>query len=84
VEVRPGVEGDPFFPGVMMVESKPTFDKEAPPLQGLMLLHLPHAALADDVTTAAAVSEAAAATDLSEEDFVVGPIEKVKRFKNVR
>jgi hypothetical protein len=82
VEVRPGVDGDPSLPEVMLVESTPAFAEEAPPLRGLMLLHLPQAALADEVTPSIAVSEAALATGLSEEDFVVGPIDKVKRFEN--
>jgi hypothetical protein len=84
VEVRPGVEGDSYLPEVMLVESTPEFAEDAPPLQGLMLLHLPQADLADEVTTSAAVSEAAVATGLSEEEFVVGPIEKVKRFRDPR
>jgi hypothetical protein len=84
VEVRPGVDDDPYFPEVMLVESKPAFDESAPPLRGLMLLHLPQAVLADELTASVAVSEAAVATGLSEEDFVVGPIDKVKRFENLR
>jgi hypothetical protein len=84
VEVRPGVEDDSYFPEMMLVESEPAFDKAAPPLRGLMLLHLPQAVLADELTASAAVSEAAVATGLSEEDFVVGPIDKVKRFENLR
>jgi hypothetical protein len=84
VEVRPGVDDDSYFPKVMLVESKPAFDEAAPPLQGLMLLHLPQAVLADEVTISSAVSEAAVATGLSEQEFVVGPIDKVKRFKNLR
>jgi hypothetical protein len=49
-----------------------------------MLLHLPEVALADEVTVSAAVSEAALATGLPEEVFVVGSIDKVKRFRNLR
>jgi L-lysine epsilon oxidase-like protein len=83
VEIRPGAEGDSYFPEVMLVESKPEFAEDVPPLQGLMLFHLPEGALADEVTTSA-VSEAAVATGQSEEEFVVGPIDKVKRFRNLR
>jgi hypothetical protein len=84
VEVHPGVDGDSYLPEVMMVESAREFAEDAPPLQGLMLLHLPQAVLADEVTISSAVSEAAVATGLSEQEFVVGPIDKVKRFKNLR
>lgn len=84
VEVRPGVADDSYFPEVMMVESKPGFTEVAPPRQGLMLLHLPQAVIADEETAAAAVSEAVAATGGLEDEFVTGPIEKVKRFRNLR
>ena len=84
VESRPGIVDDPYFPETMLVESKPGFATEAPPLQGLMLLHLSESVAADEVSASTAVSEAAAASGLSEEEFTAGPIDKVNRFRSRR
>jgi hypothetical protein len=84
VEVRPGVADDPYFPAEMMVESKPGFTETAPPRQGLTLLHLPAAVMADEAAAATAVAETVAATGGMEDEFVIGPIEKVRRFRNLR
>lgn len=82
VEVRPGVADDPFFPEVMMVESTPGFIEKAPLRQGLSLLDVPALAAADE--EAAAVTEAVAAVGGLEEEFVTGPIEKIRRFRSLR
>lgn len=84
VEVRPGVKNDDYFPDQMQVESKPGFKEKVPMLQGLMLLDVPIAAMASEEGIALAVSEAAEATGHEEEEFVVGPIDKIHRFRNVR
>jgi hypothetical protein len=84
VEVRPGVKKDAFFPDQMMVESKPGFTKKAPPLQGLMLLDLSLETIASEESVATAVAEAAEATGHDEDEFVVGPIDKINRFRNAR
>jgi hypothetical protein len=64
-----------------MVESVPGFSKKAPRLQGLMLLHLPETDASAE-SRAAAVEDAAAATGHDEEEFIVGPIDKINRFRN--
>jgi hypothetical protein len=82
VEERPGVANDDFFPDQMMVESKPGFKKPAPLLQGLMLLDLSRETAASEESVAIAVAEAAEATGHDEDEFVVGPIDKINRFRN--
>jgi len=84
VEERPGVANDDFFPDQMMVESKPGFKKRAPLLQGLMLLDLSLETAASEESVAIAVAEAAEATGHDEDEFVVGPIDKINRFRNAR
>jgi len=84
VEVREGVANDPLLPDVMLVESKPGFSVPSPPLQGLMLLHLAEGTLESEESTAIAVSEAAEATGHAEEEFIVGPIDKIRRFRNIQ
>jgi hypothetical protein len=84
VEVRPGVKNDDYFPDQMMVESKPGFTKKAPLLQGLMLLDVSKETMASEESVAIAVTEAAEATGHDEEEFVVGPIDKINRFRNTR
>lgn len=83
VEVRPGIADDPYFPEEILVESRPGFSKKSPRLQGLMLLHISETAASDE-SIAEAVADAAAATGHDEEEFTVGPIDKINRFRNVR
>src|SRR5215213_609919 len=84
VEVRPGIKNDDFFPAQMLVESKPGFTEKAPLLQGLMLLDVSRETMASEESVAIAVAEAAEATGHDEEEFVVGPIDKINRFRNTR
>jgi hypothetical protein len=81
VEVRPGITDDPYFPEEILVESKPGFSKKSPRLQGLMLLHVAETAASDE-SIAEAVADAAAVTGHDEEEFSVGPIDKINRFRN--
>ncbi len=83
VEVRPGITDDPYFPEEIMVESVPGFLKKAPRLQGLMLLHVAETAASEE-RNAEAIADAAAATGHDEEEFIVGPIDKINRFRNIR
>src|SRR5215213_10479066 len=86
VETRPGVEGDPVLPEVMLVESKPGFPKvEAiPPRRNLMALHVHDVEMEDVEAIDAAVAAAAEATGRPEDEFMSGVIDKVKRFRSTR
>jgi hypothetical protein len=83
VEVRPGIAEDPYFPEEILVESRPGFSEKSPRLQGLMLLHLSER-LASDESVATTIADAAAATGHDEDEFIVGPIDKINRFRNSR
>lgn len=83
VEMREGVKGDQELPEVMLVESKPEFPEveSISANRNLIALHISEAA---EEGQAEAVSLAAQAADRSEEEFMSGYIEKVRRFKDVR
>lgn len=83
VEVREGVKDDPELPEVMMVETTPEFPnvEAISPKRNLLALHISEA---ETEGQAEAVSLAAESADRSEEEFMSGYIEKVRRFKDVR
>ena len=81
VETRPGVPDDPDFPPVMRVESTPGFaagilDRA----NGLIVIHAPEAGA--DLEASGSVAAAAAQAGVAEDQVVIGPIEKVRRFPN--
>jgi hypothetical protein len=83
VEMRQGVKDDPELPEFMLVESRPNFtDVESiAPNRNLIALHVSEA---EAEGHAEAASLAATAADRTEEEFMSGYIEKVRRFKDVR
>ena len=84
VEAQPGVKSDPEIPETIYVESKPDF----PNVEGishkrnLVALEVIDADLEDKKALGNAVASAAEASGRDEEEFMSGPIEKVRRFKN--
>jgi hypothetical protein len=86
VEARPGVKGDPELPLVMFVESKPDFaNVEAiSPRRNLMALSFAGPDMEDTEAMSATVATVAEATERSEEEFMTGVIDKVRRFRDTR
>jgi hypothetical protein len=84
VETRPGVKGDPDLPEAVLVESRPEFlNVEAiPPHRNLVALHVTDVDVNDTQALADAVSAATKSSGRSEEQFMSGVIDKVRRFRN--